>query len=101
MSSTLLAIPVRSIDGAETTLAPYAGKVLLIVNVASACGFTPQYAGLESLFESERERGLVVLGFPSNDFGDRYARRPGTPRRDRARAREAGIARGSTRMNAS
>ncbi len=75
MSSTLLDIPVRSIDGAQTSLAPYAGKVLLIVNVASACGFTPQYEGLEALFESERERGLVVLGFPSNDFG---AQEPGS-----------------------
>ncbi len=75
MNSTLLEIPVRSIDGAETSLAPYAGKVLLIVNVASACGFTPQYEGLEKLFESERDRGLVILGFPSNDFG---AQEPGS-----------------------
>ncbi|NUS39614.1 MAG: glutathione peroxidase [Lysobacter sp.] len=57
------------IDGTPQALAQYAGKVLLIVNVASECGFTPQYAGLEELWRSYRDRGLVVLGFPCDQFG--------------------------------
>ena len=67
--SALYDIPVQRIDGTESTLADYAGKVMLIVNVASQCGFTPQYAGLEVLWRQYRERGLVVLGFPCNQFG--------------------------------
>lgn len=65
----LFDIPVTTIDGAETTLAPYRGQVLLIVNVASKCGFTPQYAGLEALYRAHHDEGLAVLGFPCNQFG--------------------------------
>ena len=59
----------KSIDGSDLSLSAYRGKVLLIVNVASKCGFTPQYAGLESLYETYKDQGLVVLGFPCNQFG--------------------------------
>ncbi len=60
---------VRTIDGEETTLARYRGNVLLIVNVASRCGFTPQYQGLSDLYRKHAQQGLVVLGFPCNQFG--------------------------------
>lgn len=61
--------PVTTIDGVEQTLEPYRGKVLLIVNTASECGFTPQFAGLEQLWKDYEAEGLVVLGFPCNQFG--------------------------------
>lgn len=66
--SALQDIPLRRIDGAADTLAAHRGKVLLIVNVASKCGLTPQYAGLEKLYEDKRGAGLEVLGFPANNF---------------------------------
>ena len=71
MSETrsILDVPVERIDGTATSLAEHEGKVLLIVNVASKCGFTPQYNGLEALYEKYRARGFAVLGFPANDFG--------------------------------
>ncbi len=61
-------VVVQRIDGSETTLAGYAGQVLLVVNVASKCGMTPQYEALEALYRSHRDRGFQVLGFPCNQF---------------------------------
>ena len=66
---------VRDIDGKDLALAEFKGKVCLVVNVASECGLTPQYAGLQALYERYADKGLTVLGFPSNDFG---AQEPGT-----------------------
>jgi glutathione peroxidase len=67
--STLADFSAVDIDGQPRSLAEYAGKLALIVNVASRCGFTPQYAGLEQLWRDYRDRGLVVLGFPCDQFG--------------------------------
>lgn len=71
----IYSFPVQSIRGEEITLDAWRGDVLLIVNVASRCGYTPQYAGLEALYRKYRDRGFVVLGFPCNQFG---AQEPGT-----------------------
>ncbi len=68
MSTTVYDIPVRKIDGSETSLAEYKGKVVLVVNVASKCGLTPQYEGLEKLYQKYRDQGFVIAGFPANDF---------------------------------
>ena len=64
------------LDGKPVDLARYKGHVVLVVNVASHCGFTPQYAGLEKLYLDNKDKGFVILGFPSNDFG---GQEPGTP----------------------
>jgi glutathione peroxidase len=80
-AAPLLAAPrlydftLSSIDGNSTPLSTYKGKVILLVNVASRCGFTPQYSALESLYEKYKDQGLVILGFPANNFG---AQEPGT-----------------------
>jgi glutathione peroxidase len=74
-ADSLAKIPLKDIDGKDTSLAAYNGKVLLIVNVASKCGLTPQYKALEALYEKYKDQGLVILGFPCNQFG---AQEPGT-----------------------
>ena len=74
-ADSLFDIPLKDIDGKDTTLKPYQGKVLLVVNVASKCGFTPQYTALEAVYKKYQDQGLVVCGFPCNQFG---AQEPGT-----------------------
>lgn len=72
---TIYDFTMRDIDGHDVPLSSYKGKVVLVVNVASRCGFTPQYAGLEKLYETYKGRGLVILGFPANNF---LRQEPGT-----------------------
>ena len=67
--STIQDIPINTIDGSPAALKNYAGQVLLVVNVASKCGLTPQYEGLEKLYAAQRAKGLQILGFPANNFG--------------------------------
>ena len=69
MKKSLYNINVKTISGEDQALSQFEGKVLLIVNVASECGFTPQYSGLQNLYEKYKDQGLSILAFPSNDFG--------------------------------
>jgi len=75
MSAKVYDIPVKKISGEDASLAEFKGKVLLVVNVASKCGLTPQYEGLEKIYEQYKGQGLVVAGFPANDF---KSQEPGT-----------------------
>lgn len=75
MTAQIYDIPVRRITGEDSSLGEFKGKVLLVVNVASKCGLTPQYDALEKIYEQYKERGLVVAGFPANDF---KSQEPGT-----------------------
>lgn len=75
MTTALESIPVQTIDGQPSSAGAYAGKVRLIVNVASKCGLTPQYEGIELLYRKYRDRGFEILAFPANEFG---AQEPGT-----------------------
>jgi glutathione peroxidase len=75
MTASIEEIPVRTLAGEETSLSQFKGKVVLIVNVASKCGLTPQYEGLEKLYQDYRDKGFVIAGFPSNNFN---GQEPGT-----------------------
>jgi glutathione peroxidase len=75
-ADSFYALKTTTLQGQPVDLSQYSGKVALVVNVASQCGFTPQYAGLQKLYDDLKGRGFVVLGFPSNDFG---GQEPGSP----------------------
>lgn len=83
-ASSVYDFTLPSIDGQPMPLADFKGKVVLIVNVASKCGFTPQYKGLEALYEKYKDQGFVILGFPANNFG---SQEPGLTRKSRRSAR--------------
>ena len=74
-AGSLYDIPLKDIDGKDVTLKPYIGQVLLVVNVASKCGYTPQYTSLEATYKKYKPQGLIVCGFPCNQFG---SQEPGT-----------------------
>ena len=74
-ASNVLEFTLNSIDGKPSPLSQYQGKVVMIVNVASRCGYTPQYEGLEKIYEKYKDKGFVILGFPANNFG---SQEPGT-----------------------
>src|SRR5437763_14259407 len=74
-ASSVYDFTLNSIDGAPTSLSSFQGKVVLLVNVASFCGYTPQYTGLEKLYEKYKDKGFVIVGVPANNFG---AQEPGT-----------------------
>ena len=74
-ADSVYSVPLKDIDGKDTSLKPYQGKVMLVVNVASKCGYTPQYKELEAVYEKYKDQGFVVLGFPCNQFG---RQEPGT-----------------------
>lgn len=80
-ADAIVAHQVQTLEGESVSLASYRGKALLVVNTASECGYTPQYTGLEKLYERYKDRGLVVLGFPSNDYG---GQEPGSHQQIRA-----------------
>ena len=75
-ATSLFELTPNTLEGSPQPLSAYKGKVVLVVNVASECGFTPQYQGLEKLYEDYKDKGFVLLGFPSNDFG---SQEPGSP----------------------
>lgn len=75
ISKSIYDLKVKDIDGKEVALSQYKGKVLMVVNTASNCGYTPQYDGLEAIYQKYKDKGFVVLAFPSNDFG---SQEPGT-----------------------
>lgn len=76
LAASVQDVPLKDIDGKDTSLKAYNGKVVLVVNVASKCGLTPQYTALEALYRKYKDQGLIIVGFPCNDFG---AQEPGSP----------------------